>query len=189
MVRGCSKKNIWFFVAAMLIFNGGGIEKVCASAGDKTVTGVVAKTGFGKIIISTESGREETYNTGRKTKYEPANLRVREGDKIEVTYYDKDRRGRTIQAVTLLKLIKVNPDFKEPSNPAIGTIKEVGHRAINIYIPKTKKAWKFEKVRGWKSTPKDWKPAADDKIKITYKRVPSRFSGGYVYQIKKLEKL
>lgn len=189
MVRRFEGKILLLFVAFLLVFSSGGFDEVLASAGDKTVTGVVAKGGFGKFILRTKSGKEETYNTGRETKYEPADFRAREGDKVEVTYYDKDARGRTIQAVSLLKLIKANPDFKEPSNPAVGTIKEAGRRNFLVYIPKIKKAWKFEIARGWKSIPKGWKPAADDKVKVTYKRVPSRFTGGMVYQIKTMEKM
>lgn len=189
MVRGFSRKFIWFFVASLLVFPGTGLDEVRASAGDKTVTGVVEKGGFGKFILRAKSGEQATYNTGRGTKYEPENFRVHEGDTVEVTYYDKDHRGKTIQAVSLLKLIKANPDFKEPSNPAVGTIKEAGRRNFLVYIPEIKKAWKFEIARGWKTIPKGWKPAADDKVKVTYKGVPSRFTGGMVYQIKTMEKM
>jgi len=188
MVRGFNGKFILFIVAGLLVIGGGTLDKTSASAGDQTVTGVVSKTGFGKFVLKTKGG-DKTFNTGRGTKYEPADFRAREGDKVKVTYYDKDLRGKTIQAVSLLKLIKANPNFKEPANPAEGTIKEAGRRNFLIYIPKIKKAWKFEIARGWKKIPKDWTPAADDKVKVTYKKVPSRFTGNIIYQIKTFEKM
>ena len=189
MVRGFMSKFILLFAACLLVFATAGFDEVQASAGDKTVTGVVAKGGFGKFILRTKAGKEATFNTGRGTKYEPADFRAREGDEVEVTYYDKDHRGRTIQAVSRLKLIKANPNFKEPANPAVGTIKEAGRRMYDVYIPEIKKSWKFEISRGWKAIPKGWKPAADDKVKITYRKVASRFTGNIVYQIKTMEKM
>ncbi|MEN8135219.1 MAG: hypothetical protein ABFS18_06745 [Thermodesulfobacteriota bacterium] len=189
MVKGFNRKLILLFAAVLLVLISGGLGEVFAAAGDQTVTGKVVKGGFGRFVLSTGAGENKTFNTGRGTKYEPADFRAREGDKVRVTYYDKDSRGKTIQAVSHLKLIKANPNFKEPPNPAVGTIKEAGRRAFSIYIPETKKALKFEVARGWKSIPKGWRPAADDKVKVTYKKVPSRFTGGIVYQIKTLEKM
>jgi hypothetical protein len=176
------------FVVVGLMAFAGGADQASASAGDLTATGVIAKTGFGKIILRTD-GKEVQFNTGRGTSFEPADFRPREGDKVKVTYYDKEHRGKTIQAVNKLELIKANPNFKEPPNPAVGTIKEAGRRAFDVYIPEIKKTWKFEMARGAKIIPKGWKPAADEKVKISYKRVPSRFTGGVVYQIKSFEKL
>ncbi|MEN8140133.1 MAG: hypothetical protein ABFR97_02815 [Thermodesulfobacteriota bacterium] len=184
-----NRKLIWIFIAGLLTLTGTGLEEVRAADGDQTAIGVVSKSGRGSFILRTEAGKEKTFNTGRGTKYEPANFRAREGDKVQVTFYDKAHRDRTIQAVSKLKLLKLNPNFKEPANPAMGTIKEAGRRAFNIYIPEIKKSWKFEIARGWKKTPKDWTPAADEKVKVTYKKVPSRWSGGVVYQIKTLEKV
>jgi hypothetical protein len=189
MVRGFNRKFIWIFVAGLLVLVGTGLDEVHASASDQTVTGVVSKGGRGSFILRTKAGENNTFNTGRETKYEPADFRAREGDEVQVTFYDKDFRSRTIQAVSHLKLIKINPNFKEPPNPAVGTIREAGRRTFNIYIPEIKKAWKFEIARGWKSIPKGWTPAADDKVKVTYKKVPSRWSGAPVYQIKTLEKM
>ncbi|MBU0483032.1 MAG: hypothetical protein KKB30_00785 [Proteobacteria bacterium] len=189
MVKGYKRKFIWLFVAALLVFVGVGVEQVRASAGDQTVTGVVTQGGFGKFVLRTEAGKDETFNTGRETKYEPEDFRAREGDEVQVTYYDKEARGRTIQAVSLLKLVKANPDIKEPGNPAEGIIKEAGRRAFNIYIPDIDRTLNFEIARGWKSIPKGWTPAMDDKVSVTYKKVPSRFSGAIIYQIQTLEQL
>ena len=178
----------WAFVIGAFMVFGPFVGQGLASEGDQTATGVISKTGFGKIIMNT-GGKEAQFNTGRETKYEPSDFRPREGDKVKVTYYDKDHRGRTIRAVKNLELIKANPNFKEPPNPATGTIKEAGRRAYNVYIPAIKKSWKFEMARGAKIIPKGWRPAADEKVKISYKRVPSRFTGGVVYQIKTMEKM
>lgn len=164
-------------------------DLILAAAGDQTLTGMVAKSGRGSIILGTSGGKEERLNLGRETAYEPADYRPMDGDKVKVTYYDKDHRGKMIKAVTMVELIKANPDFKEPPNPATGTIKEAGRRAFNVYIPELKKGWTFEIARGWKSIPKGWKPAADDKVKVTWERVASRFGSGYVYTIKTLEKI
>jgi hypothetical protein len=71
----------------------------------------------------------------------------------------------------------------------VGTIKEAGRRAFDVYVPEIKKTWNFEMARGAQVIPKGWKPAADEKVKIAYKAVPSRFTGGYVYQIVSIEKL
>ena len=178
----------WAFVIGAFMVFVPCVGQGFAAEGDKTATGVIAKTGFGKIILKI-GGKEVQFNTGRETKYKPSDFRPRGGDKVKVTYYDKDHRGSTIQAVKNLELIKANPNFKEPSNPTNGTIKEAGRRALNIYIPEIKNSWKFEYVRGWKAIPKGWKPAVDDKVKVNYKKVPSRFTGAIVYQIKSLEKL
>ncbi len=188
MVREFNRYFILFFVAGLLAFGSAGLDQARASAGDQSASGVVKKTGFGSFVLKTKGGNK-TFNTGRGTKYEPADFRPREGDKVEVNYYDKDHRGKTIQAVSLLKLIKANPNFKEPANPAEGTVKEAGRKNILVYIPKIKKAWKFEFARGMKRIPKKWKPAADDKVRVTYKKVPSRFTGNIIYQIKTLEKM
>jgi len=188
MARVFRRFLVGIFVVGSFLALVSGADHALASEGDQTVTGVIAETGFGSFILRA-GGKEARYNTGRKTSYEPADFRPREGDKVKVTYYDKDHRGKTIQAVSKLELIKANPNFKEPPNPATGTIKEAGRRAYNVYIPKIKKSWKFEMARGVKIVPKGWKPAEDEKVKISYKRVPSRFTGGVVYQIKSIEKL
>jgi hypothetical protein len=179
---------LWVIVIGAFVFSAHYVDRGFAAEGDKTATGVIAQTGFGKFIMSI-GGKEAQFNTGRGTSYQPGDFRPREGDKVKVTYYDKDHRGKTIQAVKTLELIKANPNFKEPSNPAVGTIKEAGRRAYNVYIPELKKSWKFELARGWKSIPKGWKPAVDDKVKVTYKKVPSRFTGAIIYQVKSFEKL
>jgi hypothetical protein len=189
MVRGVNRKLILLFTVGLLLLASAVSGEVLASAGDRTVTGKVVKGGFGSFVLRTGAGKTETFNTGRITKYEPADFRAREGDKVRVTYHNKDLRGKTIQAVSHLKLIQANPNFKEPPNPAVGTIKEAGRRAFSIYIPEIKKALKFEVARGWKLIPRSWTPAADDKVKVSYKKVPSRFTGGIVYQIKTLEKM
>ncbi len=176
-----------FVVVGIMIF-AGGADQAWASDGDQTATGVIVNTGFGKFILRT-GGKEVQFNTGRVTSFEPADFRPREGDKVKVTYFDKEHLGRTILAVNKLELIKANPNFKEPPNPSTGTIKEAGRRAYDVYIPEIKKSWKFEMARGVKITPRGWRPAVDEKVKISYKRVPSRFTGKYVYQIKSIEKL
>jgi hypothetical protein len=182
-------KSLCLFIVGLLVFAGTGLNEVRAADGDQIVTGVVTEMGHGSFILRTETKENRTFNTGRETKYEPADFRAREGDEVEVTFYDKDLRGRIIQAVSHLKLIKLNPDFQEPANPAIGTIKEAGRRAYNIYIPEIKLTWNFELARGWKAIPKGWKPAADDQVKVTYKKVPARWTSRIVYQILTIEKM
>ena len=109
-------------------------------------------------------------------------FRPLKGDKVAATYYDKQFGKRTIQAVGRLKLI--SPLRSEgPPNPATGTIKEAGLRAYIIYVADIKKAWTFEVTRGWKRIPRNWTPAASDRVKVTYRKVPSRFTGKTVYQI------
>ncbi len=189
MVSGFNRKLIMLFAVGLLVFTPVGPREVLAAAGDQTVTGKVVKGGFGSFVLRTGKGNDQAFNTGRITKYEPVEFRPREGDKVQVTYYNKDLRGKTIQAVSHLKLIKANPNFKEPPNPAVGTIKEAGRRAFYIYIATTRKALKFEVARGWEVIPKGWTPAVDDKVKVTYKKVPARFRAGVVYQIKTLEKM
>ncbi len=189
MGNGFSSKLILLFAVWLLVFTPAGPGEAFASAGDQTVSGEVVKGGFGSFVLRTRTGNNKTFNTGRLTKYEPVEFRPRQGDKVQVTYYNKDLRGRTIQAVSHLKLIKANPNFMEPPNPAVGTIKEAGRRGFYIYIAKIKKAWKFEVARGWEAIPKGWTPAVDDKVKVTYKKVPARFTAGVVYQIKTLEKM
>ncbi|MFO7605259.1 MAG: hypothetical protein R6W72_03005 [Desulfurivibrionaceae bacterium] len=181
-------KFIWLLVAALLVFTGPGVGETRAEAGDRTVSGVIAEDGFGRFILRSDAGKSMTFNTGRATEYQPDDFRPHKGDKVKVTYYDMEARGKTVQAVSLLKLIKANPNFKEPPNPATGTIKEAGRRAFDIHIPAIDKAWKFEVARGWKTIPKGWKPAAGDKVKVSYNRVPSRFTSSYVYQLETMEK-
>ncbi|MCK4837987.1 MAG: hypothetical protein KAS94_04240, partial [Desulfobulbaceae bacterium] len=148
-MSGVNRKLILLFTVGLLLFAPVGSGEIFAAAGDQIVTGKVVKGGFGRFVLRTRTGNK-TFNTGRITKYEPADFRARAGDKVQVTYFNKDLLGKTIQAVSHLKLIKANPDLKEPANPAFGTIKEAGRRAFYIYISKNEKAWKFEVARGWK---------------------------------------
>lgn len=181
--------SIFILIAGLLLLAGTGFNQALAGAGDQTATGVITEAGAGSFTLRTEDGAKEAFNTGRETSYEPSDFRPREGDKVQVTYYPKEVWGRTVQAVSDLKLIKANPNFKEPPNPAVGTIKEAGRRAYSIYIPAIGTAWKFEIARGWEKIPQDWTPAAEDKVKVSYEKVPSRFTGKHVYQIKTMEKM
>ncbi len=189
MTKSMVKWWAYFFIAGLLLSFGVGADEVAAGAGDETVTGVVTKGGFGSFILRSKDGTETTYNTGRATIYQPGDFRPREGDRVKISYYPKDHRGRTILAVSTAELIAANPNIKEPGNPVTGIIKETGRRAFNVYIPEIKKVLKFEKARGTKIIPQGWKPAPDEKVRISHKRVPSRFGRGYVYTIQTFEKI
>lgn len=182
------RKSLWFLVVGLLVFGAAGFNEVRAAAGDRIVIGVVTESGRGSFVLRTPTGEFRTFNTGRETKYQPADFRVREGDQVEVTFYNKDFRGRIIQAVSHLKLIRLNPDFREPPNPAFGTIREAGHRAFDIYIPAINLAWKFEVARVLNTIPPGWTPLPGDEVIVAYDKVPSRWSGAPVYVIKTMTK-
>ncbi len=184
-------RKLWscFFLISLIGAFGLGTSQAGAESPHKTITGTVAQGGFNRFILRTPDGTETTYNTGRETVYHPADYREQEGDKVKVTFYPKEHRGRTILAVSRLELITANPNVKKLSNPATGTITEVGRRAFNIHIPEVKKVVNFEKKRGMKILPTGWNPTVDEKVKISYEKVPARFGRGYVYIINTFEKI
>jgi len=196
-------------IACLAMCINAGAQGIDPQTGDQIVTGVVTQVGFGKFYLQ-EKPKEEpkkkpgqeaakpapkppvvtwTLHTGRGTRYEPDNYRPCRGDEVVAYFYDKQHLRRTIQAVSRLKMLKPDPNLMGPPNPAIGTIKEAGFRAFNVYVPEIKKAHKFEIARGWRKIPRRWDPMAGDRVQVTYKKVASRFTGNVVYQIVTMEKL
>ena len=100
------------------------------------ITGVITQQGFGYIIVKNSSGAEIKLNTGRETKYEPANYRSEVGDKITADYYEKvSRDGRSsILAVKKITFVKVDPYHKVLQSPATGTIERAGRKWFQISI-------------------------------------------------------
>ncbi|MBU0729402.1 MAG: hypothetical protein KKE17_03545 [Proteobacteria bacterium] len=164
---------------------------VLADESESTKTGVVKETGLtGFILVATGETDGIKYNPGRETVYDPADYRPQTGDTVTVNFYKKAMRdGRTILAVSDLKLVKKDPNRKELSNPATGTITEVGRKRIEFEFPETGQIIAMDKKRGMQSVPDGWVPSPGEKVNVTYEQVPSRFTGGMVYVITAIEKV
>jgi hypothetical protein len=85
--------------------------------------------------------------------------------------------------------VKKDPNRKELANPAEGTVREVTRRAVRIDFPAAGQEIVMDFKRGMEFSPKGWKPAVGDKVKVHYDKVPSRFTGGIVHVMSRIEKM
>jgi len=159
-------------------------------AAESTKTGVVLESGYSGVVLKSPGDSGVKYNTGRETRYTPADYRPVKGDKITVEFYPKQlANGQEILAVSALTLVKMDPNRKELTSPAVGTIMEVGRRSIRIDFPEVGQNISMDKKRGMTVVPGGWQPAAGDKVRVTYDKVRARFTSGMVYVMSKMEKM
>jgi hypothetical protein len=152
---------------------------------EQSVTGLVQEAGFSGPVIDGVK-----YNTGRETSYTPDDYRPVKGDTVTLTYYNKTMpNGQEGLAVSSLTLVKKDPNRKELANPAEGTVREVTRRAVRIDFPAAGQEIVMDFKRGMEFSPKGWKPAVGDKVKVHYDKVPSRFTGGIVHVMSRIEKM
>jgi len=152
-----------------------------------TIEGVILHNSPGSFILRSDNGQEAKYNTGRETRFVPADFRSRNGDQVKVTYYMKDLRDQTVAAVSELELVAANTGRREPGNPASGTVVEIGKKFYQIFVPVINDTVRFDTARGLSYTPSDWKPSAGQKVKVSYNLVPARWGNYYVYEITSFE--
>ena len=130
------------------------------------------------------------YNTGRETSFTPGDYRPVKGDTVTLTFYNKTMpNGQEGLAISSLELVKKDPNRKELTSPAVGKVTEVTRRAVRIDFPAAGQEIVMDFKRGMEFSPAGWKPAVGDKVKVHYDKVPSRFTGGLVHVMSKLEKM
>jgi hypothetical protein len=152
---------------------------------EQTVTGIVQEGGLSGLVI-----QGVKYNTGRETSFSPADYRPVKGDTVTLSYYSKTMpNGQEGLAVSSLELVKKDPNRKELTSPAVGEVTEVTRRAVRLNVPATGQEIVMDFKRGMEFSPRGWKPAVGDKVRVHYDKVPSRFTGGMVYVMSKLEKM
>ncbi|MBU0674304.1 MAG: hypothetical protein KJ950_06645 [Proteobacteria bacterium] len=155
-----------------------------------TVTGVILESGFSGVVVKAPGEKAGVkYNTGRETVYSPDDYRPLKGDTVTLAFYSKTARNdEEILAVSNLTLIKKDPNRKELTSPATGTIQEVGRRGIRFDFTEIGQVATMEQKRGMETVPDGWKPAAGDKVTVTFESVKARFGNKIVLVISKMEK-
>ena len=187
MVGNFGKRMVWLGVALLLV----ALQVGPAGAEEMSVTGVVLESGFSGVVLKSQGKAAGVkYYTGRETRFSPQDYSPVKGDTVKLTYYPKTlRNGEEILAVATLTLVKMDPNRKELSSPAVGTVVEIGRRNIRFDFPASGEKLSMERKRGMEKVPGGWEPAVGDKVKVTYEKVRSRFGGGIVYVMSKMEKV
>lgn len=186
MVDRFGRLMLWLGAVALLAV----FPVAPVAAEESTVTGVVLESGFSGVVLQ-QPGKSAgvKYNTGRETRFTPADYSPVKGDTVKLTYYPKQlRNGAEILAVSTLTLVKMDPNRKELTSPADGTVVEVGRRNIRFHFPVSAQDLSMEPKRGMELAPSGWKPAVGDKVRVIFEKVRSRFGSGIVYVMSKIEK-
>ncbi len=174
-------------VAVLLLF----LVLVGQLRAEETRTGVVLESGYSGVVLqSPDDPNGIKYNTGRETSYSPADYRPVKGDIITLAYYQKQLpNGQDVLAVSSLKLVKMDPNRKELTSPAEGSIIEIGRKSIRIDFPENGQNISMDRKRGMQVVPGGWEPVMGDKVRVDYEKVKSRFTGGIVFVISRIEKI
>ena len=181
-----SRLAVFTVIAAILVLCRFGV----AWAADQKVTGIVAESGYSGVVLKAPGERKGVkYNTGRETTYNPADYRPVKGDTVTLAYYRKLLgNGKELLAVSSITLVKKESGRKELTSPAMGVVREAGRKMMRIEFPATGQVITMDKKRGMDIMPPGWVPAAGDRVKVYYEKVPARFGPGVVHVIGKLEK-
>lgn len=160
-------------------------------AADRTVTGVVVKSGFSGVIVKAAGEAAAVkYQTGRETVISPRNYRPSEGDTVTVRFHSKPRaHGKESRVASALTLVKHDSPRQEISSPAVGYVRKVGWRKIRFEFPTLGQVVTMEMKRGTKRTPARWRPAVGDKVRVHYSKVRARFGRRMVMVISQIENL
>lgn len=187
MKRGFGKLAVRLGAVLLLIFASVGQPR----AEEMSATGVVLESGFSGVVLKTPGNKAGVkYNTGRETRFSPEDYSPVKGDTVKVDYYRKQlKNGEEILAVSALSLVKMDPNRKELTSPADGVVTEIGRKNILIDFPQTGQQLSMERKRGMDLVPGGWEPAVGNKVRVHYEKVRSRFGGGLVYVMEKIEKL
>lgn len=185
MVYGYARQAVLVGVALLLLLFGG--ARLCAA--DRTVTGVVVKSGFSGVIVAS-GGSPVKYQTGRRTVFTPRNYLPGKGDIVSVRFYGKRRAdGREALLATAVSLVKKAPVGTEVvASPAVGIVKAVGRKRLRFEFP-GKGLVTMEMKRGMKMAPPRWRPAVGDRVRVYYDKVPARFVRKMVLVISRIEKI
>jgi len=181
------RQAVWLGMALLLV----ALQVGQSRAEEMSVTGVVLESGFSGVVLRPQGkGEGIKYNTGRETRYSPADYNPVAGDTVKLTYYKKMlKNGEDILAVSTLTLVKMDPNRKELTSPAIGTVVEIGRKNIRFDFPATGERLSMERKRGMDLVPAGYEPALGDKVKVSYEKVRSRFGGGIVFVMDRMEKV
>ena len=185
---GClGRRMVWLGVALLLV----ALQVGQPGAEELSVTGVVLESGFSGVVIkSPGTGAGIKYNTGRETRFSPEDYSPVKGDTVKLSYYKKTlKNGDEILAVSTLTLVKLDPNRKVLSSPAVGKVVEIGRKNIRFDFPATGEQLSMERKRGMETVPGGWEPAVGEKVKVSYEKVRSKFGGGIVYVMDRIEKV
>jgi len=151
--------------------------------------GTISEMGYGKFRLKENGGTERVYLVGKKdTSYEPADWRPSEGDKVDVSYFEK--KGKLV--ASNVKLVKLGPnsiDPKEMISPMRVTVREVGKSGIIATVKGTKQA-KFTYARKrTEFVPAGWQPQVGDVVEVDFEAEQARFTFNMAYVLKKITKV
>jgi hypothetical protein len=158
------------------------------SLAEETITGVVLESGFSGVVVQA-GGKTGKYNTGKETTFSPEEYRPVKGDTITLTFYPKTlRTGGDVLAISSLTLVSKDPNRKELTSPARGTIQEVGKKSIRVDFPEAAQNVSMDLKRDMETVPAGWQPEVGAKVTVYFDKVKSRFANTFVFVISKLEK-
>ncbi|AMV73172.1 hypothetical protein JCM30471_15810 [Desulfuromonas carbonis] len=187
MAGRIGRQLVWLGMALMLV----ALQAGPSRAEEMAVTGVILESGFSGVVLRAQGkGEGVKYNTGRETRYSPADYNPVAGDTVKLTYYKKMlKNGEDVLAVSTLTLVKMDPNRKELTSPAVGTVVEIGRKSIRFDFPASGERLSMERKRGMEMVPAGYDPTVGDKVKVSYEKVRSKFGGGIVYVMERIEKV
>jgi hypothetical protein len=153
-------------VGAMLVAGG-----MAAQAGE--AEGEVTDTGYGKFKMKDKDGVERLFNIGNKdTSYTPSDWKPSEGDKVAVTFTEKQGRSGVLTVATQVKMVKLGPNVLTAASPVDGEVVETGTSSLRVKVGS--QSVRFTKGRKTLMTPAGWVPAVGDKVKIDFHKEPGK---------------
>ncbi|MFC1523879.1 hypothetical protein ACFL6N_03725 [Thermodesulfobacteriota bacterium] len=156
----------------------------------KLVKGIIKENNPQDFFLVDETGSEFHFHTGKQTRYVPNDYRSRKGDEVTVFYQViAPEEGQEVLSVTQLEIIGPDMKRKEPRNPFVGKLVSLGEKTVEILLQDHPEPKTFGTSRRTVYHPEEWRPAAGDKVRINYVRIPSRWGNYYVYSILRFEKV
>jgi len=155
----------------------------------EVVSGEIIENGFGKFKMKDSSGTVRLVYIGRRdTSFRPVTWRQSVGDKVKVSYIVRPGKNGQKMVATLVELVKKGVNSVMIKSPLNVKIVEVGRKTIKVVPEGMGKTLRFEKQRSTVFLPVGWTPLAGDKVVFYFQVIPSRFGGGMVNLLSKIEK-
>ena len=143
------------FCSLMFVMTGWGEE----------ASGLVAKTGYGNVVLD-DGGTMRAFSlSARRTLYAPEMWRPARGDQVQVSFYVDGNK----LVVSKMELVEAGPETPPADfcSPVAVEIVESGKSGVRAKIP-SGHVLKFHYVKKTQKIPLGWMPIAGEKASLTF---------------------
>lgn len=172
--------NILFLIlvlvsSQLILFSCAGPQEIPESE-KKYVEGVVVEGGVNGFRLKDDNAKIIRFYARDKVEYDPLVFHAYYGDRVGVTYYPKNKRGKDWHNALKVVLLTTNPNRIDFRHGAVdGIIRAKGVMRYLVYLPENDLTVAFYKQSEVKKSPKKWSPKAGDKVEVYFSEDSERF--------------